>query len=86
MKMGIKEFRERLSEVAKGDRLVEITHHGRIVGRYTPLRIKPAADIDLDAWVADLEARRDAWRERTPDWRERMAAFGLTPDGETLPF
>lgn len=82
MKMGIKEFRERLSEVANGAEPVTITHHGKVVGRYLPARGKPAETIDVDRWADDLERRRDEWRAQTPDWRERMAAYGLGPDGE----
>ena len=36
MKMGIKEFRERISEVSLGDEVVIVTHHGKRVGRYIP--------------------------------------------------
>mgnify|MGYP001544205445 CR=1 FL=1 len=84
MKMGIKEFRERFSQVATGDETVLVTKSGRVVGRYTPFRAKPAEDIDLDRWQADIKARQVEWRERTPDWVERMAAYGLGPDGELL--
>ena len=63
MKMGIKEFRERIGEVSLGDEVVIVTHHGKRVGRYIPdgLR-KPAADIDMKAWVAEREASAKAWR------------------------
>jgi antitoxin (DNA-binding transcriptional repressor) of toxin-antitoxin stability system len=84
MKMGIREFRERLSEVAHGEEPVIITHHGKVLGRFLPERRKAAEAVDLDEWAADLERRRDAWRAATPDWRERMAAYGLDPDGEPI--
>lgn len=80
MKMGIKEFRERLSEVAKGEETVVVTHHGR----YLPERSKPAEDLDLDEWARERQRVRDEWRASTPDWRERMAAYGLGPDGELI--
>jgi antitoxin (DNA-binding transcriptional repressor) of toxin-antitoxin stability system len=84
MKLGIKEFRERLSEIAHGDEQVVVTHHGKVLGRFVPERRKEADDVDLDAWVQGVEERQQAWRARTPDWRERLAAYGLGPDGEPL--
>lgn len=77
MKMGIKEFRERISEVSLGDEVIIVTHHGKRVGRYIPERRKAAEDVDMQAWVKEREAFRDAWRARTPDWRERLKAAGL---------
>jgi len=85
MKLGIKEFRERLSELAHGDEQVVVTHHGKVLGRFVPERRKPAEEIDLDAWTEQIEQSQREWRENTPDWRERLAAYGLGPDGEPLP-
>jgi len=84
VKLGIREFRERLTELAHGDEPVVVTHHGKVLGRYVPARSKSAEKIDTQAWAAELERGRDEWRSRTPDWRDRMAAYGLTPDGETI--
>ena len=82
MKMGIKEFRERIGEVSLGDEVVIVTHHGKRVGRYIPdgLR-KPAADIDMMAWVAEREASAKAWRAKTPNWRELLRDID-TPEFE----
>jgi len=81
MKMGIKEFRDRISEVSAGDEIVVVTHHGKPVGRYIPeLRRKPAENVDLDEWVKEREAFSRAWRARTPDWRARLAAAGVPPE------
>lgn len=85
MKMGIKEFRERLSEVVRGDEPVLLTHHGRIVARVVPLHGKPAEQVDPDVWAEEIEREQMTWRERTPDWQERLARIGLGPDGEPLP-
>ena len=81
MKMGIKEFRERLGEVADGDEVVVVTHHGKRVGRYVPERARAPRDIDLDRWMAERIETGRRWRTATPDWRERLKAFGI-PDGE----
>lgn len=80
MKMGIKEFRERLGEVALGDEMVILTHHGRRVGRYLPERLTSPKDIDLDAWVREREQTGRRWRAVTPDWRARLEAFGIPED------
>ena len=84
MKLGIKEFRERLSEVAHGDEPVIVTHHGRVLGRYLPERAGAPAKLDTEAWVSRLEELRDEWRAQTPDWRERMTSIGLDPDEDML--
>ena len=77
MKMGIKEFRERIGEVALGDEAVVVTHHGRRVGQYIPdAARKPPGGVDMDAWVREgLEFGR-RWRARTPDWREKLRELG----------
>lgn len=84
MKMGIKEFRERMSEVFRGDEPVLITHHGNVVARVTPVHGKPAEAVDVDEWLAQIERAQADWRTATPDWRDRLAAFGLGPDGEPI--
>lgn len=84
MKMGIKEFRERISEVAEGDEVVVITQHGRRVGRYVPDTGCRASVEDVDAWLERRERHQEDWRARTPDWQARMIAFGLSPDGELI--
>lgn len=78
MKMGIKEFREQLGRVALGDEVIVLTHHGRRVGRYLPEGARARRDLDLDAWVKERAATGRRWRAGTPDWRERLRAFGIT--------
>lgn len=82
MKMGVKEFRERFSELAEGSEPVLITKNGRVVGRYAPLA---AGAFDQSRWDeinARLARFRDDWKARTPDWKERLAAFGFDENGE----
>lgn len=84
MKLGIREFRERLSEIAHGDEPVLVTHHGKVVGRFVPACRTRAENIDLTAWAEQRERSQEEWRRNTPDWKERLAAYGLGPDGEPL--
>lgn len=84
MKMGVKEFRERFSEVAEGRERVFVTKNGRIVGRYDPLTPEGRNAIDWDAINARLAAFRAAWQARTPDWRERLAGIGMDENGDPL--
>ncbi len=82
MKMGIKEFRERISEVSLGKEMVIVTHHGKPVGRYIPINLsRPAADIDMKAWVREREEFGRQWRARTPNWRELLREVD-TPEFE----
>lgn len=83
MKMGIKEFRERFIEVAEGDEIVVVINRGKRIGRYVPETIrggKPAEKIDMERWVADIEAFQREWRARTPKWRELSLAAGIPAD------
>jgi antitoxin (DNA-binding transcriptional repressor) of toxin-antitoxin stability system len=81
MKMGVREFRERISDVLDGAEPVLITRNGRIVGRYVPHDMGRDAP-DPDDWLAVRRAFRRDWVATTPDWRERLVAAGL--DGEDL--
>ena len=80
MKMGIKEFRDKVTEVSLGDELVIVTHHGRRVGRYIPEQIGTPPDIDMEAWAKERDAFGRRWRNKTADWRERLLGFGIPPD------
>jgi len=83
MKMGVREFRERISEVINGNEPVVVTRNGTVVGRYVPEGPPtPVSDIDWADWRARRAAFRRDWITRTPDWRERLIAAGL--DGEDL--
>lgn len=85
MKLGVKEFRERFSEIAEGDEPVLVTKNGRIVGKYQPARDPIERRRDWAAIEARLARFRVEWRASTPDWQDRLASIGLGPDGEPLP-
>jgi antitoxin (DNA-binding transcriptional repressor) of toxin-antitoxin stability system len=54
-KVGIREFRENLSNYLESKTPVAITRHGETIGVYCPTRRKPNQ--------ADLEAYRTAWEK-----------------------
>jgi hypothetical protein len=85
MKMGIKEFRERFSELAEGSIPVLVTKNGRAVGTYDPFMRAPANKLDWAALEAELAGIKAHWIADTPDWRERLASIGLDENGEDIP-
>ena len=84
MKMGVKEFRERFSEIADGSEPVLVTKNGRVVGRYAPMSVASFDKARWDGIEARLERFREDWKARTPDWRERLAAMGFDEHGDPI--
>jgi antitoxin (DNA-binding transcriptional repressor) of toxin-antitoxin stability system len=80
-KMGIKEFRERLTEVAHGTELISVTNHGRIVGFFTPLRRDPERAREA---VAEIGRAQDELRARGVDLEAILRDMGLDAWGEPL--
>ena len=83
MKMGVREFRERLSEVANGSDFVVITNNGQEVGTYMPVRWMKDIGEARQAAAAVAKAQAEL-RARGIDLDKEMAAMGLTPYGEPL--
>jgi antitoxin (DNA-binding transcriptional repressor) of toxin-antitoxin stability system len=83
MKMGVREFRERISDVVNGDELVVVTNNGRVVGEFVPASVKPAT-AETASWVADRLAFRERWRARNPDWVTLLAHEGMDEGGESF--
>ena len=67
-KVGIREFRENLSDYLDSKTPVAITRHGETIGIYVPTRPKPSQ--------ADLEAYRVA----NEKMQQLLAAAGVTED------
>ncbi len=84
MKLGVKEFRERFSEIAEGAEQVFVTKNGRIVGEYQPMMGTAERVRDWEAIETKLAKIRDDWKANTPDWEQRMKDNGFGPDGEIL--
>ena len=84
--MGIREFRERLGEIARSGQSVELTDRGRMIGTYTPwpqpdpVRLARAreAAAEIDRWQNDLRQQGI----NTEDW---LADMGMDPWGIPLP-
>ncbi|TKD52984.1 hypothetical protein [Sphingomonas baiyangensis] len=81
MKMGIKEFRERFSEIARGAEPVEITNHGRIVGTFTPRLRDPERMREA---VAAIRRWQEDMKGKGVDLEVDLAALGLDPWGAPL--
>lgn len=81
MKMGIKEFRERLSEVAHGTEMVELTHHGRVIAMFQPLRRDPER---IRAVAESVQRWQDDMKAKGVDLEAALAEIGLDPWGEPL--
>ena len=81
MKMGIKEFREKIGEVATGDEIVIVTHRGKRVGRYIPEgQLRAPGDVDLDDWLTAGEEASRQWRAATPNWQDKLRELGVPGD------
>jgi GTP-sensing pleiotropic transcriptional regulator CodY len=81
MKLGVKEFRHRLTEVLHGSEAVDITHHGRVIGTFRPRK------INLDRARQALESNRrwqEEMRAKGIDLEGVLADMGLDPWGEPL--
>jgi hypothetical protein len=82
MKMGIKEFRERISEVVDGHEIIELTRHGLVVGEFRPKKPFDAAAAReageaVKRWQAELRAKG----VEPEEW---LAEMGLDPWGAPL--
>lgn len=83
IELGIREFKERLSEVTQGSDFVVVTNNGREVGTYMPKRWMRDLGKARKAAEAVLKAQVEL-RSRGIDLDKEMAAMGLTPYGEPL--
>lgn len=81
MKMGVREFRERLSEVARGSDPVAITSNSRQLGVYYPEGTRLTGQA---AWLVGIESAQAEAAGRGVDLDERLRSIGLTPDGEPV--
>jgi len=83
IELGVREFRQRLSEVANGTDFVVVTNNGQEIGTYMPKRWM--RDIGKAKLAAEAVAgAQDELRTRGIDLDKEMAAMGLTPYGEPL--
>lgn len=83
IELGIREFRERLSEVTNGTDLIVVTNNGVEIGAYLPKRwLRDVGEARKAAEAVD-RARREL-RKRGLDLDKELAAMGLSPYGEPL--
>lgn len=85
MRMGIKEFRERLGEVARGRQAVQLTDRGRVIGTYTPLpRMSDEQRARALEALEELRRTREEWARQGIDTETWLAEIGLDPWGVPL--
>lgn len=83
LKLGVREFRERLSQVANGTEFIVITNNGREVGTYMPNNWARDVGAARLAAAAVAQAQQEL-RERGIDLDAAMARLGMSPNGEPL--
>ena len=81
MEIGVRELRNRLSEIVNGNRHVVVTNNGRVIGEFTPATIEQPT-MSREEWLEKRQAARTRWQVEVPDWQERLTGFGLDEEGE----
>lgn len=85
MKMGIKEFRDRLGEVARGEEAVQLTDRGKVIGVYNPLpRWTPERRKRALRAIGEIERMQAEWRVAGVEPHDLLAKIGLDPWGVPL--
>jgi antitoxin (DNA-binding transcriptional repressor) of toxin-antitoxin stability system len=82
MKMGIKEFRERLSEVVRKGEPIVVTSHGKVLGTFAPLRPKDPEQVRRAA--ESIRRWQEEMKAKGVDLEAELAAMGLDPWGVPL--
>jgi hypothetical protein len=83
IELGIREFRERLSEVVNGNEFVVIKNNGKEVGTYMPVLWK--RDLAKARLAADqVKMARQELQSKGVDLDLEMKKLGMTPIGEPL--
>ena len=83
IEVGIREFRQRFSELVNGHDFVVITNNGKEVGTFMPGGSKPDM-VEVRAAAEGIAKAQQELRDRGVDLDAEMAALGLTPWGEPL--
>jgi antitoxin (DNA-binding transcriptional repressor) of toxin-antitoxin stability system len=82
MKMGIKEFKERISEITASGEPVVITNHGKPVASYMPFKRKDPKKVK-DATAAIRKWQKDL-RAKGIEPEDLLAKLGLDPWGTPI--
>lgn len=83
MKMGVREFRERMTEVIHGTTPVVITSNGRRLGTFVPDR-RPKGQEAWEAVSAGVAAYQASLRDVGIEPEDKLAEMGLDPWGAPL--
>ena len=82
MRMGIKEFREKISEVTASGEAVVVTNHGRPVASYAPFKPKDPEAVRRAA--EEIRLWQEKVRAEGVDLDAILADLGMNPWGEPL--
>lgn len=83
MKMGVREFRERMTEVMHGATPVVITSNGKRLGTFVPDR-RPVGPVVMAKAEADIAAYQASLRAQGIEPEDILAEMGLDPWGAPL--
>jgi antitoxin (DNA-binding transcriptional repressor) of toxin-antitoxin stability system len=80
--MGIKEFREKISEVTASGEAIVVTHHGKPVASYAPFKPKDPDSVRRAA--EEVRLWQESQRAQGVDLDAILADLGMNPWGEPL--
>lgn len=83
IEVGVREFRERFSELVNGQHFVVIKKNGREIGTFRPTGAKPDME-KIRAAAIEVEASRQKLIDSGVDLDAEMARLGMKPSGEPL--
>ena len=83
IKLGVREFRKRFSEIVNGKDFIVISNNGKEVGTYRPSGWKPDMARIREAGAGIAKAQQEL-RDKGVYLDAEMAALGMKPSGEPL--
>ncbi len=83
IELGVREFRERFSELVNGNDFVIVKKNGREIGCYRPFGAQPDMERIRKAGEEIARAQQEL-RDKGVDLDAEMAKLGMKPSGEPL--
>lgn len=80
-RMGVKEFRDNFTAIARDAKApVVVTNHDKVIGYYTPANSDPTAGIDWERFEAHAAEARRRLEENGIDVAARLKDLGVEDD------